>query len=55
MWQLKGENLPDHLEPWKASGYKAFSFAAWLDAQIDEGTLTGSFGARLAWPRCRSG
>ena len=26
--------------PWKASGYKAFSFAAWLDTQIDEGTLT---------------
>ena len=39
-WQLKGENLPDHLEPWKASGYKAFSFAAWLDTLIDEGTLT---------------
>ena len=25
--QLKVENLPDHLQPWKASGYKAFSLS----------------------------
>ena len=40
--QLKAESLPGHLQPWEDSGYKAFSlsFAAWLDTQIDEGTLT---------------
>jgi Leucine-rich repeat (LRR) protein len=38
--QLEVESLPNHLQPWKASGYKAFSYAAWLDTQIDEGTLT---------------
>ena len=25
--QLKVEDLPDHLKPWKDSGYKAFSVA----------------------------
>ena len=39
--QLEVNNLPGHLQPWKDSGYKAFSYAAWLDTQIDEGTLTG--------------
>ena len=44
--QLLVEHLPGHLQPWKDSGYKAFSFAAWLDAQIDEGTLT----ELTSWP-----
>ena len=38
--KVEGSSLPAHLQPWKDSGYKAFSFAAWLDTQIDEGTLT---------------
>jgi hypothetical protein len=38
--QLEVDFLPWHLQAWKASGYKAFSFAAWLDTQIDEGTMT---------------
>ena len=38
--QLEVWDLPNHLQPWKDSGYKAFSFATWLDTQIDEGTLT---------------
>ena len=38
--QLKVEYLPRHLQGWKASGYKAFSFATWLDTQVEEGMLT---------------
>ena len=38
--QLKVDGVSNLLWPWKESGYKAFSFAAWLDTQIDEGTLT---------------
>eukprot|EP00966_Prymnesium_polylepis_P269341 6222468-Prymnesium_polylepis.1 len=36
--QLKSVKGIEHLKPWKDGGYRAFSFASWLEAQIDQGT-----------------
>eukprot|EP00966_Prymnesium_polylepis_P202310 4686836-Prymnesium_polylepis.2 len=35
--QLKSVAGIEHLKPWKDGGYKAFSFASWPEAQIDQG------------------